>query len=529
MPLSTALSPDNFHRILNQDSFPTNEGLLEKKRDIRKLRKKLKKKSPVDLTSPTGHEQVYEPSDKTRNTMGPREKSGPYTDKGFPGDYVKQPNMEHDLEKYRRNKPSTPRPSRNPKKRIQKKSQSLSSFIGQIENSSVGIYATYGEDTNWSAGFFINKNHIVTCAHVLHLGYDRTHNNDVQSNSQVVITYMGQEYSASIYAYNINLDVAVLYVDSVTYGISESIYPINLGNSGTVNKGDFVIVLGNPVKTLGTVKQGIVANETDYHLILDVTVLPGDSGGMIYSIDKQAVVGVAAAYIYPEEDQTGRANSMGSGIKIDLIKEFLKSVQVKFTYHESNHNATDDVHFQKEAVKWPFRKERTTYEDRDKEQKMKDDSVGGGTGPGKQDIGKDPHAGEEYRVPTKVPKSTRPTRLYPFSWESINSDPFSKVDTEIKEMPSIKNRQEQYEESKGKWLFNIPLGYGYSGKNNISIYIVNNTDYLAYYHGHPIMSSKKGNDNPKPLLSLIKKLKERFEFDKTYTDYIDEYGPILTS
>lgn len=208
-------------------------------------------------------------------------------------------------------------------------SQRISDYVQQIIRASVKVEAIKTDNTREiGAGFFVSPNIIVTCAHVL--GF--TEQNPNPQISQVVITTQDEaRLPAKVIDYDPQLDIAVLYVEPQN---SVKTFFLNLGNSGTIKEGEIVVTLGSPLGYTNSASYGIVskryANNNNYFL-LDMRTNPGNSGGLVYSVDKQAVIGVCVA-VYNAADMQSEGISVG--IAIDAIKNMLKKNGVKFTYHE---------------------------------------------------------------------------------------------------------------------------------------------------------------------------------------------------
>jgi serine protease Do len=113
-------------------------------------------------------------------------------------------------------------------------------------------------------------------------------------------------------------------------------YFLNLGNSGTINIGEAIITIGNPLGFRDTLSYGIIKNtmEKDKRFFLvGMDTNPGNSGGLIYSLRKQAVIGVISAVINSSDQQSA---GISVGIAIDPIKDILKKVGVRFVYREND-------------------------------------------------------------------------------------------------------------------------------------------------------------------------------------------------
>lgn len=211
--------------------------------------------------------------------------------------------------------------------------QKISDTVTQISSSSVTI-ETYKNDGTGEvgAGFFISPRVIVTCAHVIAL---TPQNTKPDIRAIIVKTKDGDRFYASVVDFNVTLDVAILYVNIPQ---TKRQYFLNLGNSGTIQNGEAVLSIGSPLGYSNTVSYGIIAqNDIDPNkrfFLLDLRVNPGNSGGMIFSVEKQAVIGIAAAVINAKE---AVSEGISVGIGIDHVKEMLKKNGIKFVYKENQY------------------------------------------------------------------------------------------------------------------------------------------------------------------------------------------------
>lgn len=538
-----ALNPDTYHRILEKSPRSTLAEGLERSHDIRLLNKnKFKQKEYYDLTGTDASEtettvRVNEPI-----PIGPYEKTGPYSDRGFMHDIKDAPDLEGRLKKrrFKKNKSGRKYIKKSQLETNVKTSQKLSDYIKQVEHSAVLIYSIYNKTESFGSGFFINKTHILTCAHVLNLTNDQNENNEILSNSTIYIEFNNRYFPVTVALYDTAIDFAVLAINSEYYGIQENIYPINLGNSGNVNKGDYVIVIGNPLDMYNATKGGIVSyigqkeiqNESNF-IYIDTSVLPGDSGGMVYSTEKQAVIGIAEAFTYESSDETTFSNSLGVVVKIDVIKEFLKFNNIQFTYHENN-NPTQaqlaPIVIRKNAKTQQYRG-TTPIQDTDD----KNEVVGPAGGSNPMTWGKEKNNQKYYYT-------MRPSTLSPSYWTNKmtgvdlsysgnvrNSTPFDGMDEDLKSDLSIKNRLDMFDKEKGFWLFNIPLSMGTKGKEKLQVYKKNGDNFVVYYNGKSIMNVKKTDKIKKPLLYIMQELSKKFQFDTSYDQYIKDFGAHYTS
>lgn len=520
--IKIAVTPDSFHNILKKSPRSTLSEGLERSRGQEIDHDFTGLDNPVEETTI----RVNQPIPISPNTA-PEEKTGPYSDKGFAKDINNsdEPNLEG-RKKYKH------------KKNV-KTSQKLSDYIKQIEHSAVVINVIDEKERYVGSGFFINKNNILTCAHVLGLTNNPNENNTILSREKIYIEFNNRNYQVTTVLYDVTIDFAVLSINSEYYGIKDSIYPINLGNSGNISKGDYVIVIGNPLDMYNATKGGMISyiagqranDENKYCFYFDATVMPGDSGGMIYNIEKQAVIGITNAFAYVPEDEF--ANALGVGVKIDIVKNYLKMNNIPFTYNENN----NDNPTQAQLSPILFKKQsKTIYRNGYEIEKTNpnDESVGPSGGGNVGSWGKKRNRCQRHDFP---PSEMNPTCFYPhmttgvdssFSG-SVNSTPFDNMDDDLKKDLSIKNRLDMFDKNKGFWLFNIPLSIGTKGKEKLQVYKKNGNDFYVYLNNKVIMSVKNKDQIKKPLLYIMQQLSKKFQFDTSYSDYMKDYGLHYTS
>jgi len=100
-----------------------------------------------------------------------------------------------------------------------------------------------------------------------------------------------------------------------------------LGDSDTLEPGDWVVVIGQPLNLTGSVTVGIVSgrhrqlgpNEVEDYLQIDAAVNPGNSGGPVFDAQGR-VVGIVTLGIFP-------ANDLGFAVPISLIAPTLDDLK----------------------------------------------------------------------------------------------------------------------------------------------------------------------------------------------------------
>ncbi|MBQ8654146.1 MAG: trypsin-like peptidase domain-containing protein [Clostridia bacterium] len=176
-------------------------------------------------------------------------------------------------------------------------------------------------------------------------GYVLTNHHVIEDNSRLEITVMrdGAEeadvYPAAVVAYDENLDVAVVYAPDLP------LEPVALGDSDTLQVGDWAICIGNPLgeEFSGTVTTGIVSalnravSSTNYDkygrketvtnamIQTDAAINSGNSGGGMFSVTGE-LMGI------PTLKYTGSAYSgttiegIGMCIPINAAKPLIEEV-----------------------------------------------------------------------------------------------------------------------------------------------------------------------------------------------------------
>lgn len=211
--------------------------------------------------------------------------------------------------------------------------QKTSDYVSQIKSSSVMIEVQMTSNAgDIGAGFFVSPRIVITCAHVLGITPQQP-SPDIKSI--IVNTGDGGRYYAQVVDYDLNMDVAIIYVNAPA---QVNTYFLNLGNSGTIQEGEAVVSVGSPLGYKNTVSYGIVSNtdmaqdgKSNNYFLLDLRTNPGNSGGLIYSLEKQAVIGIAVAVI---NSKNADSQGISVGIAIDPVKALLRKNKIKFVYNE---------------------------------------------------------------------------------------------------------------------------------------------------------------------------------------------------
>jgi len=155
-------------------------------------------------------------------------------------------------------------------------------FFGAPEPHS---FRTEGSGT----GFIVDKNgYIITNYHVIEKA-DRIKVKLSGDN--------GEEYKGKVIGYDSETDIAVLKIDA-----KQALVPVQIGNSDSVQVGDWVIAIGSPFGLEATVTAGIISAERTSRdlpgaqpfqdfLQTDAAINPGNSGGPLLNV-RGEVIGV---------------------------------------------------------------------------------------------------------------------------------------------------------------------------------------------------------------------------------------------
>jgi serine protease Do len=164
------------------------------------------------------------------------------------------------------------------------------------------------------SGFIIDKE-----------GYILTNNHVVEKASAIKVRLKdGKEYDAKIIGRDAKTDVAVIKI-STKNGVSVA----TLGDSDTLEVGEWVLAVGNPFGLEHTVTAGIVSAKGrvigqgpyDDFIQTDASINPGNSGGPLFNL-KGEVVGINTAIV-------SGGQGIGFAIPINLAKSLLPQLKSK--------------------------------------------------------------------------------------------------------------------------------------------------------------------------------------------------------
>ncbi|MFQ5900435.1 MAG: DegQ family serine endoprotease [Thermodesulfobacteriota bacterium] len=164
------------------------------------------------------------------------------------------------------------------------------------------------------SGFIINKE-----------GFILTNNHVVERADEIVVSLSsGNEYVAKVVGRDPKTDIALIKIDN-----DGDLPIVGLGNSDSLEIGEWVVAIGNPFGYRHTVTAGIVsgkgrflsAGPYDDFIQTDASINPGNSGGPLLNI-RGEVIGINTAII-------SGGQGMGFAIPINMAKAILIQLKEK--------------------------------------------------------------------------------------------------------------------------------------------------------------------------------------------------------
>jgi S1-C subfamily serine protease len=178
-------------------------------------------------------------------------------------------------------------------------SSDFSGIIGDVIKSVVTIRT----DVSQGSGFVIaNGGYIITNEHVME-----------GAQAASIVTYDGQTHKVLVIGQDSNMDIALLKISETGYK------PLTLEDSSTVQIGEKVIAIGNPLGLQFSVSEGIISavnrqgtNGLNDYIQTDASLNPGNSGGPLIDVNGK-VVGINNFKISGSEN-------IGFALESDYIK-----------------------------------------------------------------------------------------------------------------------------------------------------------------------------------------------------------------
>ncbi|MEM7194521.1 MAG: Do family serine endopeptidase [Pseudomonadota bacterium] len=139
-----------------------------------------------------------------------------------------------------------------------------------------------------------------------------------------VTTKDGRSFDAELVGSDAGSDVAILRIDA------DNITAIELGVSGDLNVGDFVVAIGSPFGLSQTVTSGIVSalgrsglgiEGYEDFIQTDASINPGNSGGALVNL-RGELIGINTAIL----SRTGGSVGIGFAIPIDMVSTLMNQL-----------------------------------------------------------------------------------------------------------------------------------------------------------------------------------------------------------
>ena len=180
-------------------------------------------------------------------------------------------------------------------------------FFGQpVQSASSGSGFVLTED-----GYIVTNYHVVKDAHTVK-----------------VTMYDGTEYDARYVGGDEDYDIAVIKVEG------DGLQAVTLGDSDTLNVGDHVLAIGNPLGELtfsmsggmvSSVNRAINVDGTPFNMIqTDTSINPGNSGGPLLNSYGEVVGIVSAKYSSTSSQET--VEGLGFAIPINDVISMVKDI-----------------------------------------------------------------------------------------------------------------------------------------------------------------------------------------------------------
>ena len=208
------------------------------------------------------------------------------------------------------------------------KELSLAELYAMNVNSTVGITTAvttnyWGFQTTQAAsgsGFIFSDD-----------GYILTNHHVISGASAVTVTmYDGTKYDALIVGSDESNDIAVLKIDA------ENLTPVVLGNSDSVNVGDTVVAIGNPLGELTfSLTSGVVSalnREVTFSggismdlIQTDAAINSGNSGGALFNLYGE-VIGITNAKYSSSGSGQASIDNIGFAIPLNSVRDIVESI-----------------------------------------------------------------------------------------------------------------------------------------------------------------------------------------------------------
>ena len=162
-------------------------------------------------------------------------------------------------------------------------------------------------------------------------GYILTNHHVINKATEITVTLSdGREFTAELIGSDEGTDVALMQVEA------ENLNELKLGDSDSVEVGDFVVAIGNPFGLGQTVTSGIVSAlgrsglNIDYEDFIqtDASINPGNSGGALIDFDGN-LIGINTAIIAPSGGNVGIGFAIPAKLAKGIVSQLVEFGGVK--------------------------------------------------------------------------------------------------------------------------------------------------------------------------------------------------------
>lgn len=171
-------------------------------------------------------------------------------------------------------------------------------------------------------GFIVDKN-----------GYILTNQHVIEKADRIKVKLNGEEieYKARIIGWDPETDVAVLKIDT-----HRPLTPVHIGNSDSVEVGDWAIAIGSPFGLQATVTAGIVSatgrdipgtQQFQHFLQTDAAINPGNSGGPLLNI-RGEVIGMNTMIATRSGSYEGIGFALPSNMAVRVYNDIIREGRV---------------------------------------------------------------------------------------------------------------------------------------------------------------------------------------------------------
>jgi serine protease Do len=170
-------------------------------------------------------------------------------------------------------------------------------------------------------GFIVDRN-----------GYILTNHHVIEKADRIKVRLNGEDYDykARIVGYDKETDVAVLKIEA-----KHTLLPVQMGNSDSVEVGDWAIAIGSPFGLQATVTAGIVSatgrdvgsGQFQHFLQTDAAINPGNSGGPLLNI-RGEVIGVNTMIATRSGSYEGIGFALPSNMAVKVYNDIIREGRV---------------------------------------------------------------------------------------------------------------------------------------------------------------------------------------------------------